>query len=69
MTLTKQHWIESKVANEQLILKHELQTKMAREMIKLCDREIAKFPETLIEKVNKKVRRLLKKKPLNKSGS
>ncbi len=52
----KQHWIESKQVNENLITQNLVQIEMAKEVIALCDKKIAEFPkeEKLPELVIKK---------------
>ena len=45
MRLTRAHWLENKIKNQAVILGNTMQIMMAREIIKLCDREIAKFPK------------------------
>ena len=43
--LTRGHWIETKNLNEALILQNQIQTEMAKNIIELCDKKIAEFPE------------------------
>lgn len=45
--LTREHWIETKEANETMILSCKLKTIMAKAMIELCNKKIAEFPKPL----------------------
>jgi hypothetical protein len=45
MEILKQHWITSKETNELMIVQNLIQIEMAKEVIKLCEKKIAEFPE------------------------
>jgi len=45
LELTKQHWNNARADNVNIVIQNKYATKMALEAIKLCDREIAKFPK------------------------
>lgn len=44
LEITKADWEENKFNNEILIKTNLMQIKMAKQIIKLCEREIKKFP-------------------------
>lgn len=48
--ILRQHWEESKMVNQNLIIQNTMQIEMAKEVIKLCDLKIAEFP---VEKQSK----------------
>jgi len=41
----REHWEQSKLTNENLIIQNTIQIEMAKNVIKLCDKKIAEFPE------------------------
>ena len=45
MEILKQHWVTSKETNELMIVQNLIQIEMAKEVIKLCEKKIAEFPE------------------------
>ena len=45
--ILKEHWIDSKLTNENLIIQNKIQIEMAKEVIKLCEKKIAEFPKDL----------------------
>lgn len=45
MKLIKADWERSKADNENLIIGNMMQIEMAKEVIKLCNKKIAEFPE------------------------
>jgi hypothetical protein len=49
---TKQDWITNKFNNETLIKTNLMQIQMAKEIIKLCEKEIKKFPMEETEETN-----------------
>jgi len=51
LELTKQDWERSKGDNELLIVNNKMQMEMAGEVIKLCDKKIAEFPEEIKEEI------------------
>ena len=51
-------WVESKLKNQAMIIGNKMQIMMAKQVIKLCDEQIARFPTP----------KPLKRKPLNKTS-
>lgn len=49
MEITKQHWERNLKANEELIINNKIQIEMAEEIIKLCEKKIAEYPNEEIE--------------------
>ena len=41
--ILKEHWMESKRTNENLIIQNKIQIEMAKEVIKLCEKKIKEF--------------------------
>ena len=48
--LTKAHWMDSKEANQGLILECKMKSEMAKAMIELCEKKIAEFPVEELKK-------------------
>ena len=44
MKILREHWEQTKRDNQNMILNNQITIKMAEEVVKLCDRMIAKFP-------------------------
>lgn len=51
LKLQKSDWERSLMDNINLIINNKMQIKMAEEVIELCKKEIAKFPETMVKPV------------------